>query len=1590
MSGVVPHRALPRLKPHSQLLALEPRILFDGAAAVAVDQHHDSASNGATDSDHAPSTPTEAPAATPVTEQRTLLVIDSRVDAPDKLTAGLPSNVTVLVVNSQQDGLAAITKALEALGKVDAIQILSHGEAGQLTLGNRTLSAANVDDLGSTLQGWQANLNSGADIQLYGCNIGAGAQGQTLVNEIARWTGADVAASNDNTGAASLGGDWNLEVQVGSIDKALVLGSATLDSYHSLLAAGPNTSLGTSAAEVLLGDQFTFTVNFSNTSSDVGFAPYIDLFMPVTGKDGAGSAVDDGISFVSATYLGQTLVSHVVTFDSNGDATHPLAKDASGNYLVMHAADYGMQAGDQVVVLELPFASAVAGQPTVAVQVTASLSNLADTSFTGGNPALTILARSGFQYGNDALNNPTVDPTIIEAVTHAFVVTPTVITFDQTISTPEGETATGPNYGRSLTVTVEAATGQSLSQVVVTQPLPDNIQVTAINPGPGGTLTSLTLANGTVLTNPAAMQAAITSDTVFISEFTVTYATLTGQAATTVNFYVPDNDANGTAIIDHTTGDDVTINIDAPSAEGKWVPLDSRDIIPPATDVDFAGTGAATSFVAKSITLLKDVTLAVDGGASGITPGDTLRYNLSIAISDYFAFGKSLGGNGSFIVADTLSDGQTVTGTPTLTITTDGQTQTIALITTRVVNADGTTSLAFDVGESMRQHAALHPALNGDLAFDNTLQGAAKAVISYLAIVGQSYTPPAGAPHSEINEGDQLGNNALVTATLLSNATTLTGQSESDGSSSLATIPTSQVDIVMSDLNGGGMPPQGVELNPGDVVTFKVRYDLLTGDYQDFKLTTYLPVPLFDIVANGVAWANGNGPGEWHLGSGNTNPGAVTSVVSGPGNSVVFSFGNYVNSGTTGSTIEVEFTLVVSDQPFPDARAFNVLAESSQTTTLTNQTLTSDDVTLIASVAEPRLTISHGVVSADNGTVTGTTGSWTAPGTSGVPFSGSITDISAVNGSVSGIDGADTLRLATAIENSGGGSAYDVATRVVLPSGLSFVGGSLGAANLQVYRGDGTLLTVNVDYSVSGNTITFIDGDGQGALLAGRAGTANDLSGANVVVITYDATVSSSIAASATLQSTAHIDRYSGVEGGANFIQTPTNDTALQQIAAPSIALTYAGGSLDNNDSSANHTSGANLVIGESMLYDIVITLPEGGTQNLSFDDLIPPGMKLDTTYNGSGYQLITTGFAGSVAVQSIAGSGGTLGADGVDARITMSANSLATADNNSANNSFVVRVRLVASDVAGNQAGVVLTNDAKLTYTDPDGNTANGTTPLNRDVALSGGKPTVTVVEPTLSITQTLLTPTNNIGFDEGSVLTFTVTITNSGGLDAFDISLLNLLPSQLSSLSLLSTAYNNGATDNGSTGFEISGGQLRSVAGANIDMANGSSIVLTIQGTVNATAANVPSFDNVATVQWTSLNGSTGGTADPVGERTGVTGPLNGGTLDDYQLSSTLTINTATGLRVSRIGGLPDTAAPVPTNAALENVAIGEIIRYRVVAVIPEGSRNGYQIQITLANGLEFIPANLNSVLVGLISNSGELSSSVFAANGERAGEG
>ena len=144
-----------------------------------------------------------------------LVFVDSGVGDMDQMVNDLKSAYTsdenrtleIIVVESQTDGMDQISSALQNYSDIDSIHIVSHGSDAAVRLGSTTLSLDTLDSYRSAIGSWQDSMSTDADLLFYGWNLAATAEGQELMNQIGAAWDVDVAASDDLTGHADLGGD---------------------------------------------------------------------------------------------------------------------------------------------------------------------------------------------------------------------------------------------------------------------------------------------------------------------------------------------------------------------------------------------------------------------------------------------------------------------------------------------------------------------------------------------------------------------------------------------------------------------------------------------------------------------------------------------------------------------------------------------------------------------------------------------------------------------------------------------------------------------------------------------------------------------------------------------------------------------------------------------------------------------------------------------------------------------------------------------------------------------------------------------------------------------------------------------------------------------------------------------------------------------------------------------------------------------------------------------------------------------------------------------------------------------------------------
>jgi large repetitive protein len=148
-----------------------------------------------------------------------LIFIDTAVVGYDQLIAEWQGRGAIVLIDSGRDGIEQVLTALAGRQNIDAIHIVSHGGEGSFVLGSTRVTLASLTgELASSFAAIGAHLSADADILLYGCDVGAGQAGQDLLNALAVTTGADVAASIDDTGYMLRGGDWTLENRLGQIE----------------------------------------------------------------------------------------------------------------------------------------------------------------------------------------------------------------------------------------------------------------------------------------------------------------------------------------------------------------------------------------------------------------------------------------------------------------------------------------------------------------------------------------------------------------------------------------------------------------------------------------------------------------------------------------------------------------------------------------------------------------------------------------------------------------------------------------------------------------------------------------------------------------------------------------------------------------------------------------------------------------------------------------------------------------------------------------------------------------------------------------------------------------------------------------------------------------------------------------------------------------------------------------------------------------------------------------------------------------------------------------------------------------------------
>lgn len=1288
----------------------------------------------------------------------------------------------------------------------------------------------------------------------------------------------------------------------------------------------------------LLGENTTFTVSFKNIATDgtVGYGPRVDLYFDRTGMDGDAGDTPDGMTFVSATYLGQAVSALTYTIPAldpgvttdDGKFMHPVLKTKVD-------IPAGYHRGDQLVVLTLPFGSFTPGQPTVDVSVTAAVSGLADLGVSDGTKDLGVLAQPWFRYGTDALDNPTTDPPVYgTSATVKF--RPALYRLSQSYLGPEGETATGPDYVRSYRVSLDIAAGQTITTVNLKQMIEGEIAGTTMGPiTPGG---------GTATVNP--------------DNVTVTWPSVSGTSSSTdasfdYSYYVKqfDNAGNTSPVLDPATGASATTTATA-TATNKWMATDNRDniaeVVPcsptPCTPTTIyhpsdVEVGPYTStFTERSLAVQKS-----HNGSDSVLPGTLTTWTVNTQVSDYFAFG-------SLKLKDIVTDGLEVDPN-SFAISWPGQSAVTLLPSERTVSVDtttdGATTLTLDLS------AVLDRVLGqGGFAIGQTLKtsgtgtaaltesGPETFSVTYATTVLQSYRSKPLVGSRALSPGDIFSNSATVTGTVATPVQQYTSTPDhtptatslvegtatvTDGSSKSLSVSNGVLTQEVYARNGVVGVAAGTHFAPGDLVTYRIKQTLPVQSYENLTITDYLPLPVQNIssVTGPVdSLSAGALPAVNHLSWGPSNTVVPTDgkpdvTVNTTSNSFKLDYGTReVANQVGGETVDVLVTVRISNDPFADGLLLTNQARSAQT----NSFSTAAASTALAQfvLAEPDLTIRKGILATDDPAAVFSTPlpgalSVTAPGSSGArwnalayPFtSDSLVDYP-LGSSLSNVEAGHIVTYALVIENTGNSAngAFDVN---VSDAKSDFLVQPTGGYNVQVRDGLGQPVPWSGSASdLFGSGITLDDSAGQGAVPAAAA------DGSNVIVITYDLMVAGSastgpfssagIGTLTELHNTGTIGGWAGIEGGPRFASR--SDTGKIEVVSTGAIVTkeYTGA---EQSSKASKTAR----VGEHVGYRITVNVPVGHHDNFIVRDTMSAGLAFastDAVTIDAGGTNASTSTSPTLTGQTLEWNFGTL------------------ENNTSATKQLVISYSAMVKNTTTVNGGDTLSNTAWA-----------GDNNLADQVDLDGSKaqaPDLTVIEPILGISAS-----TNANFpDSGDVVAWTVIVTNSSAYTAYGAQVSTPVPTGVTQQGAITVT---GATGSGSV---TSGAVLVTIP----TLAAGASATIAFNTKVGG-GNGTGTLSSTSVLTWQSIPTSADHTP-----RTGT-----GTAPDDYRATTTTTIAMSAG------GITKQQVATSNTTTSGSDVAIGETVSFKLRAQLPEGDTGTFSISDQLPTGMNVVT---NSIVV------------------------
>lgn len=174
-----------------------------------------------------------------LTGPQRVVLVSGYLPELDQIISGLPTDASIHILRADGQIVEEISQILSGFDQIDELHIVSHGHPGSLVFGTEVLDTEALNSQADQIRAWGNRLSANADILLYGCDVAAEETGVVFLKTLQGLTSADIAASDDATGASTLGADALLEVHFGEIESTPVLTSELLDRLDLVLDTTP-------------------------------------------------------------------------------------------------------------------------------------------------------------------------------------------------------------------------------------------------------------------------------------------------------------------------------------------------------------------------------------------------------------------------------------------------------------------------------------------------------------------------------------------------------------------------------------------------------------------------------------------------------------------------------------------------------------------------------------------------------------------------------------------------------------------------------------------------------------------------------------------------------------------------------------------------------------------------------------------------------------------------------------------------------------------------------------------------------------------------------------------------------------------------------------------------------------------------------------------------------------------------------------------------------------------------------------------------------------------------------------------------------